>query len=92
LLAHEHAESDKPMQYSNGFLNSTLGFKKMSNLSSSSPVPLYLPVADTLRQRIERGVWAAGSLLPTLEALAQEFDVARVSARQAVQLSHTSDW
>lgn len=58
----------------------------MSSPSSSSPVPLYLQVADTLRQRIERGVWAANSLLPTLEALALEFGVARVTARQAVQL------
>ena len=52
----------------------------------TSPVPLYLRVADTLRVRIDRGVWRIGDALPSLEALALEFGVARVTARQAVQL------
>ncbi|CAG9265022.1 GntR family transcriptional regulator [Paraburkholderia unamae] len=54
--------------------------------SSSSPVPLYLQIADTLRDRIARGVWRDGDLIPTLEQIAGEFEVARVTARQAVQL------
>ena len=58
----------------------------MSSHPQSSPVPLYLQVADTLRQRIERGVGAVGSPVPTLEELAAEFGVARVTARQAVQM------
>lgn len=53
---------------------------------ASSPIPLYLQVADTLRGRINRREWPAGALIPTLEALAAEFKVARVTARQAVQL------
>jgi GntR family transcriptional regulator len=43
-------------------------------------------MADILRGRINRHEWPAGSLIPTLEALADEFKVARVTARQAVQL------
>jgi GntR family transcriptional regulator len=58
----------------------------MSRASSSSPVPLYLQIADSLRDRIGRGVWRQGEVIPTLEQLAAEFDVARVTARQAVQL------
>jgi GntR family transcriptional regulator len=52
----------------------------------SSPVPLYLQIADALRDRIVRGVWQQGEVIPTLEQIAGEFDVARVTARQAVQL------
>ena len=52
----------------------------------SSPIPVYVRMADSLRERIERGVWAADQPLPTLEQLASEFNVARVTARQAVQL------
>jgi GntR family transcriptional regulator len=53
---------------------------------ASSPIPLYLQLADILRGRINRREWPAGALIPTLEALATEFKVARVTARQAVQL------
>jgi GntR family transcriptional regulator len=58
----------------------------MSRASLSSPVPLYLQIADSLRDRIVRGVWQQGEVIPTLEQIAAEFDVARVTARQAVQL------
>ena len=54
--------------------------------ATSSPVPLYLQIADSLRDRIARGVWRQGEVIPTLEQIADEFDVARVTARQAVQL------
>jgi GntR family transcriptional regulator len=53
---------------------------------AGSPIPLYLQLADILRGRINRREWPAGRLIPTLEALAIEFKVARVTARQAVQL------
>ena len=58
----------------------------MSSAIDSSPIPLYLRLADTMRQRILKGVWRAGEAVPTLEELASEFRVARVTARQAVQL------
>ncbi|NIM41411.1 MAG: UTRA domain-containing protein [Hydrogenophaga sp.] len=53
---------------------------------ADNPIPLYLQVADILRGRINKREWPAGTLIPTLEALAEEFKVARVTARQAVQL------
>ncbi|VTU27561.1 GntR family transcriptional regulator [Variovorax sp. PBL-E5] len=49
-------------------------------------MPLYLQIADILRARIDKKEWPAGGLIPTLEALAEEFRVARVTVRQAVQL------
>jgi GntR family transcriptional regulator len=52
----------------------------------TSLIPRYVSIADRLRQRITSGAWRAGTLLPSLHELANEFDVARPTARQAVQL------
>lgn len=51
----------------------------------NAAVPLYVAVADQLRQRVERGEWRPGQRLPSLHELAEEFGVARLTARQAVQ-------
>ena len=51
-----------------------------------SRVPLYLQVASTLRRRIEEGQWQAGQKISTLEELESEFQVARVTVRQAIDL------
>ena len=47
---------------------------------------LYAQVANVLRQRIRSGQWAAGDQLPTLDELEREFQVARVTLRQALTL------
>jgi GntR family transcriptional regulator len=52
----------------------------------SSPIPRYVRLADIFRQRIERGMWPKGQMLPTIEQLMEEFAVARVTVRQAVKL------
>jgi GntR family transcriptional regulator len=49
-------------------------------------IPLYVQIADLIRQRIARGHWPAGTRLPTLEALVAEFGVARVTVRQAMDV------
>jgi GntR family transcriptional regulator len=49
-------------------------------------IPLYVQIADLIRQRIARGHWPAGARLPTLEALVEEFGVARVTVRQAMDI------
>ncbi|MCF8041293.1 MAG: GntR family transcriptional regulator [Desulfarculaceae bacterium] len=46
--------------------------------------PLYLQVASVMRKRIESAQWGQDERLPSLEALAEEFQVSRVTARQAV--------
>lgn len=58
----------------------------MHPLFRDSPVPRYAQLADLLRQRIARGVWTQGAKLPTLEELVREFDLSRVTVRQAVNL------
>jgi GntR family transcriptional regulator len=55
-------------------------------LYRDSPMPRYAQLADVFRQRIARNRWPPGTKLPTLEALMGEFDVARVTVRQAMEL------
>ncbi|HZP78525.1 MAG TPA: GntR family transcriptional regulator [Pseudolabrys sp.] len=51
-----------------------------------TPIPRYVQLADVMRHRIKRGIWQRDERLPSLEKLMQEFDVARVTVRQAIQL------
>lgn len=61
----------------------------MKPILKESSVPLYLQVASLLRRRIEVGDWPAGHRIPKLEDLAEEFNVARITARQAVSVLHS---
>lgn len=56
-----------------------------ANLASSR-IPRYLQVASTLKSRLKQGQWAVGERIATIEELEQEFQVARVTIRQAVEL------
>lgn len=58
----------------------------MNSLFAGSREPLYVQVATLLRERIARGIWRSGARLPSYEELMREFDVARVTVRQAVGL------
>ena len=51
-----------------------------------NPTPRYLQLAQLMRQRIARGQWPQGHRLPSLDELVQEFGVARVTVRQAVDM------
>jgi GntR family transcriptional regulator len=51
---------------------------------ANADLPLYVQLADLFRQRIARGVWREGQKLPSLEQLVAEFEVARVTVRQAI--------
>ncbi len=51
---------------------------------SNAQVPLYVQLAELFRQRIGKGVWRHGEKLPSLEQLVAEFEVARVTVRQAI--------
>jgi GntR family transcriptional regulator len=52
----------------------------------NTPIPRYLQLADLFRHRVEKGQWPLGSTLPSIEQLMDEFDVARVTVRQAISL------
>jgi GntR family transcriptional regulator len=51
-----------------------------------SRVPLYLQVASALSRRIETGEWKPGEKMSTLAELEAEYQVARVTVRQAVEV------
>ena len=59
---------------------------KLARVYDRSRVPLYLQVASVMRQRIEVGHWIPGQKISTLEELEREFEVARVTVRQAIEL------
>ncbi len=59
---------------------------RLARTYERSRVPLYLQVASALRRRIEEGQWQTGQKISTLEELESEFQVARVTVRQAVDL------
>jgi GntR family transcriptional regulator len=64
----------------------------MSVLNPADPVPRYARLAQLLRQRIEKQQWRPGDHLPRLEDLMAEFDVSRVTARQAVAILAREGW
>jgi GntR family transcriptional regulator len=51
-----------------------------------APRPRFAQIADVVRDRIERGVYAAGSPLPSEPELSREFGVSRVTINRAVGL------
>lgn len=59
---------------------------KLLRAYDRSRVPLYIQVASVLRTRIQSGQWGTGDKISTLEELEREFQVARVTVRQAVDL------
>jgi GntR family transcriptional regulator len=59
---------------------------ELKTMYARSRIPLYIQVAFALRQRIETGQWLPGQKISTLEELEREFEVARVTVRQAVEL------
>jgi GntR family transcriptional regulator len=64
----------------------------MTVLNPADPVPRYARLAQLLRQRIEKQFWRPGERLPRLEDLMAEFNVARVTARQAVGILAREGW
>lgn len=51
-----------------------------------APRPRFAQIADVLRDRIDRGAYAAGSPLPSEPELSREFNVSRVTVNRAVGL------
>ena len=61
----------------------------MSELSKAydrSRIPLYIQVASVMRRRIETKQWRLGQKISTLVELEREFQVARVTVRQAIDI------
>ncbi|KFA98374.1 MULTISPECIES: GntR family transcriptional regulator [Vibrio] len=53
-------------------------------MESKSLQPLYIQVADTLKQRIDEGLYPQGSKLPSENQLVESLGVSRVTVRKAL--------
>jgi GntR family transcriptional regulator len=51
-----------------------------------APVPPYRQIADILRRRITAGKYPPDTRIPTESELVEEFEVARSTARRAVEV------
>ena len=58
----------------------------LSKVYDRSRVPLYIQVASVMRRRIETNQWQPGQKISTLVELEREFEVARVTVRQAIDV------
>lgn len=54
------------------------------HIFGTTAIPRYVQLADLLRQRVDRGEWPPGTILPSIDVLMRQFDVARVTVRQAI--------
>lgn len=54
--------------------------------------PLYIQVANIIRQKILSGEWKNGDAIPSEKSLCIDFDVARGTLRQALQLLENEDF
>ncbi|MEH6478140.1 MAG: GntR family transcriptional regulator [Sneathiella sp.] len=63
-----------------------MGLKNNPQGSFTSRMSLYLKVANILRSRILKGAWRKGDRLPNITVLCAEFQVGRITVRQALQL------
>lgn len=59
---------------------------KLLKAYDRSRIPLYIQVAAVMRQRIDSQQWLPGQKISTLVELEREFQVARVTVRQAVDI------
>ena len=57
----------------------------MSDLLSSSAIPLYEQMKDKIKEDIDNGTLVAGSRLPTENELSEQFHVSRVTVRKALE-------
>jgi GntR family transcriptional regulator len=59
---------------------------ELTKVYDRSRIPLYIQVASVMRRRIETKQWLPGQKISTLVELESEFEVARVTIRQAIDI------
>ena len=53
-------------------------------IDHQSSIPLYQQIADTLKGNIHSGVYVEGDKLPSEKQLSEQYDVSRITVRQAM--------
>ncbi len=59
--------------------------KLSGSIFQKNGIPLYLQLASFIRRNIENGTWPDGMRMPSLETMAADFNIARLTVRQAIQ-------
>jgi GntR family transcriptional regulator len=77
-------QTERIARIPNGLMKRTMS--KLLKAYDRSRIPLYIQVAAIMRQRIDRQQWRPGQKISTLVELEREFEVARVTVRQAVDI------
>ncbi len=62
-----------------------MAFAIKTDRTDVSAVPLYQQVMDDLKGEIARGVYAAGSRIPSEMELAKSYGVGRITVRRAIE-------
>lgn len=57
----------------------------MTAIERGSPTPLYHQLKELLAERIARGEWEPGDMLPTEEQLQEQYEISRTTVRQALK-------
>lgn len=58
----------------------------MNSLSDENPLPYYQQLYNILREEIVSGRWKPGDMMPSETELIEQFDVSRITVRQALEL------
>ncbi len=53
-------------------------------LDKNYPLPIYYQLKELIREKIAQGVWKPGDLLPSERELSEQYDISRMTARQAL--------
>jgi GntR family transcriptional regulator len=57
----------------------------MTTIERNSPIPLYYQLKQLLAERITKGEWHPGDMLPTEEQLQEQYGLSRTTVRQALR-------
>jgi GntR family transcriptional regulator len=53
-------------------------------IDKTIPTPMYYQLQQILREKIEKGVWKPGDMIPTEKEVMEKYNVSRTTARQAI--------
>jgi GntR family transcriptional regulator len=53
-------------------------------IDKQSPVPIYYQLEQYMKEKIEKGEWQPGEMIPSERELAETYDISRMTVRQAV--------
>lgn len=59
--------------------------KVLQVIDKDSPIPIYFQIQKYIREQIKKNEWSVGGAIPSERMLSEQFEVSRMTIRQAVQ-------